>query len=343
MKFPKIKNLINDENKTKVIGLLTILITIWLVLYLIPEAFVSLFNTLLGNLILIVIVLLVYMNNRIYGLVLGLIIVLLFRFNQLSNQKSKEGFNSNNNEAISMDNESSLKNGYFTKDSITDFLNIQTTTNRQKIFDMNVIETQATQEELNYFNKNGMWPWSQKVINLYKEAVSRNPYTRTLPEQAANYARTIYNESAILRILSYQTKEGQFLLNGVYVKDPSGNSNEDLPSGFGEFGYSSGLADNHSDNLIQCNLKNDLNPTLERTIYTGTEGIFGEQTKKITQVNYNDLESLIPGFKFLSSPCNPCKAMSATPDYSCPFRLKVKNKSPLISDVWKYLWNVGDN
>jgi hypothetical protein len=331
MKLPKFKNFINDENKTKVIGLLTILIAIWLVLYFIPEVFISLFNTLLGNLILIITVLLVYMNNRIYGMIIGLLFIILFRFSQLSR---KEGFNNN---------ESNQTDGAFTQDSKSDFISIQSTMNRQKIFDMNVIETQASQEELNYFNENGMWPWSQKVIDLYKEAVSRNPYTRTVPEQAANYARTIYNEASILRILSYQTKEGQFLLNGLLVKDPSGNKMEDLPSGFGDFGYFSGLADNRSDDLIQCNLKNDSNPTLERTTYTGKGGIFGEQTEKVTQIDYNDLENLIPGFKFLSSSCNPCKAMSSTPDYSCPFTLKVKNKSPFISDVWQYLWNINGN
>ena len=77
MKLPKIKDLINDENKTKVIGLLTILIASWLVLYFIPEVFVSLFNTLLGNLILMVTVLLVFMNNKVYGLITGLVILMI--------------------------------------------------------------------------------------------------------------------------------------------------------------------------------------------------------------------------------------------------------------------------
>lgn len=343
MKLPKIKNFINDENKTKAIGLLTILIAIWLVLYFIPEVFVSLFRTLLGNLILIVTVLLVYMNNRIYGLVIGLLFLLLFRFSQLSR---KEGFSFSIDGTISMDNTSEQTNiptGNFTQNSKADFINIQSTINRQKVFDMGVIGTQASQEELDYFNKHGMWPWSQKVIDLYQEAIRRNPYVRTVPTQATNEARRTYNESAILRILSYQTKEGQFLLNGVLVKDPSGNKMEDLPSGFGEFGYSSGLLGNLSDDVIKCNLKDDSNPTIERVTYTGKGGIFGEQNEKVTTIDYNDLESLIPGFKFLSSKCNPCKAMSATPDYSCPFSLKVKNKSPFISDVWQYLWNINDN
>jgi hypothetical protein len=332
MKLPKIKanqpfiknlfnNLVNDENKTRLIGLLTILILSWLVLYFIPEVFVSLFNTLLGNLILIVTVLLVLMNNKLYGLIAGIVFLLLFRFYQLSSFK-KEGF---------------------TKQSELDFLLIQSTINRQKIFDMKIIETQSSQEELDYFNKNGMWPWSQKVIDLYKDAVSRNPYIRTDPDDAVNNARTIYNEAAIIRILTYQTKEGQFLLNGVIIKDPSGNKLEDLPSGFGNFPYEAGLMGNRSDDIIKCNLNDDKNPTLERITYTGKGGIFNQQTKKVTQVDYNNLEKIIPGFTFLNTPCNPCGSMADIPDYSCAYRLKVKDKSPFISSIWQYLWGINDN
>lgn len=311
----KLKNLMNQENKTKMLGLLTILIILWFVLYFIPELFVSLFNTLLGNLILVISTILIYTNNRMYGIVSGLIFLLLFRFSRLS----KENFTSNSEQT---------------------FLSIQDTINKQKVFDMNIISKQATQEELDYFNENGMWPWSQKVIKLYQEAIMRNPYIRTVPEDATNYARTVYNEAAILRILSYQTKEGQMLLNGVLVKDPSGNSVEELPSGFGDFPYNSGLSENRTSDIIKCNLSNN---SLERIKYTGKGGIFNQQTKKISPVSFKDLEKIIPGFKFLNGPCNPCVAMAEVPDYSCPFQLKVKDKSPFISKVWQTLWNINDN
>ena len=316
MKF--YKNLFNDENKTKLIGLLTIIVLIWVILYFIPELFKSLFNTLLGNLILILSILLTYMNNRIYGLIIGVIIIILYRFSQVSREN-------------------------FTTDSLQDFLLIQNSINRQKVFDMEIIQNQASQEELDYFNEHGMWPWSQRVIEIYEDAINRNPYVRTVPEQATNYARRIYNEAAILRVLSYQTKEGQFLLNGVLVKDPSGNKMEELPSGFGNFPYESGLLGNRVDDVIKCNMDNEENPTLERIRYTGKGGIFGEQTKKILPVDYNDLENVIPGFTFLNKPCNPCGAVASNPDYSCTYRLRVKEKPPFISNVWQYLWGINDN
>ena len=316
---------INQETKIKTIGLLTLLICLWLVLYFIPELFLSLFNSILGNLILIVSIILVFMNNKTYGLLILSILLILHRFSRLSKRLSKEGF------LISQE------------EMNEDFLRIQNTINKNKVFDMNIINSQASREELYYFNKNGKWPWSQEVIKLYEEAINRNPYIRTLPEIATDYARTIYNQDAILRVLTYQTKEGQFLINGVLVKDPSGNKMEELPSGFGNFPYEAGLLGNRVDDIIKCNMKEDNNPTLERIRYTGKGGIFGEQTEKVTPVDYNDLEKIIPGFTFLNKPCNPCGAMSETPDYSCAYRLRVKDKPPFISSVWQYLWGINDN
>ncbi len=332
----KFKNIMNDDNKTKLIGVLSILICLWLVLYFIPEIFVSLFNTLLGNLILIITTLLIYMTNKMYGLLFGLVALLLFRFSRLS----KEGFNISINGKFTIDDKDKEDKEDKRKELEQHFLLIQNTINRQKVFDMDVIRSQASDEELAYFNKHGKWPWSQKVIALYEDAINHNPYIRTLPEQATNYARTIYNEAAILRILSYQTKEGDFLINGVLIKDPSGNKMEELPSGFGDFGYKMGLLEDRRDDVIKCNVDKG---QLERIRYEGKGGFFGEQKKSVTPVDPSDLESLIPGFSFLGEPCNPCAALNANPDYSCAYRLKIKDKPSLISAVWQYLWGLNDN
>ena len=313
MKISKFTNLLNDKNRTKIIGLLTILIGLWLVLYFIPEIFITLFNTLLGNSILFIIVILIFLQNKIYGLATGIVFIVFMRFSQLS----KEGF---------------------TNQSELTFLKIENTINRQNIFDMGIINQQASQEELDYFNEHGIWPWSDEVIKLYNELQNNNPYVRTTPHDAAIHARTIYNQAAILRLLSYQTKEGQFLLNGVLVKNPE--SVEELPNGYGDFVYDSGLAEDRTNDIIKCNLvKNEENPSLERITYTGKGGIFGQQTKKISEVDYNNLENIIPGFKFLGPPCNPCTSIGSIPDYSCKYSLDVKGMEPGASNLWKYLWN----
>jgi hypothetical protein len=322
-----IKKLFNEENKTSIIGFLTILLILWIVLYLLPELFTSLFETILGNLILFTIALLVLSYNIKYGILISVGIIVLYRFGQLmiNTKNVKEGF---------------VWNPQATKD----FLLLQNTINPQVIFDVNMIQkSQASPEELFYFNRYAKWPWSEKTKELYLESIKRNPYVRVSPESSLNYSMSIYNEAAMLMLLSYQTKEGQFLLNGVLVKDPSGNKIEDLPSGFGDYPYSSGEIENLSDDIIKCNMKNPSNATLERTTYTGKGGIYGQQTSITNPVDYNELENIIPGFTFLNKPCNPCGAINETPDYSCPFKLIVKNKPPFVSDVFQYLWNINDN
>jgi hypothetical protein len=317
-----IKNIFDDENKIRILGLLTLLTIIWFVLYFIPSVFTSLFNSLLGNIILLLSALLVTTYDVRLGIVTSLVLIVLYRFSRLS---AKEGF-------------------VWSKDSTNDFLLLQNTENRNTIFDVDLIQkSQASQEELDYFMKNGMWPWSERTIQLYRDAVLSNPFIRTYSGGAVKYARRIYNEAAILRVMSYQTKEGQFLINGVLVADPSGNPQEEMPNGFGDFPYTSGLKEDRTLDVIKCNMSKPNGASLERTRYTGRGGIYGEQMSTVTPVDYNNLETDIPGFTFLSTPCNPCGAINETPDYSCPFKLNVKNKSPFISSVWQYLWNINDN
>jgi hypothetical protein len=310
------KDIKNIFNQTKLIGLLTVLIVLWLIFYFIPEIFATLFTSFLGNLILLVTTILAMSYNRIYGLALGLIFIVIYRSIYLS---KKEGF-------------------AWSDSSVQDFLKIQSTINKNVIFDVNLIQqTQASQEEVDYFNMNGEWPWTPPTTLLFEEAVNKNPFIRNYSQDAINNAKKIYNEEAILRVLSTQTKEGQFLLNGVQVQDPSGNPNEDMPSGFGAFGYNSGLITNLSNDVIKCNSSSN-NSSLERITYTGKGGILGEQTEKVTPVDYNNLEDIIPGFKFINGPCNPCGALNERPNYTCAYELNVQNKPQGISNVWKYLW-----
>lgn len=313
-----VKILFNTHIKTKLIVFLVVAIFILAILYFIPHLFISLFATMFGNLILCAIALLALTYNVKYGIITSLILIIIYRSYQLSS--SVEGF------------------GWNAK-STQDFLLIQNTINRQKVFDVNMIQqNQASQSEVDYFNSNGIWPWSEETKALYVNATNNNPYIRTYPKDALHTSMTIYNEAAILRILSYQTKEGQFLLSGIQIKDPSGNKLEELPNGLGGFAYNSGLTENNTNDIIRCNMDGD-NATLERITYTGKGSVYGEQTQKTTPVDYTNLEKIIAGFTFINSPCNPCGALNENPDYSCPFKLNVKNKHSFISNVWQYLWN----
>ena len=234
----------------------------------------------------------------------------------------------------------SIKESFLTDNSVQQFLQIQNTINPHTNFDTDKLQQQVTQTELDYYLKNGIWPWSQKVIKLYKEASAKNKLIRTSPQDSLNDARKIYNQNAILQILSYQTKEGQFLINGLTIHNNNPNPLEDLPSGFGTFGYQSGLIGHLNNDEIKCNIDPfNKNSHLEKIHYTGKGGIFGEQSKQITSLNYNDLESEIPGFQFIDGPCNPCSVFDNPSDYSCRYKLNnIPNQSNKPSSVWKYLW-----
>jgi hypothetical protein len=291
-------NINNNENKLKVIGLLTILLFLWVVLYFIPDVINLLFNTFLGIIILLIASILTLMYNINYGIIVSILCIVLYRFSQLS--KTKESFE-------------------WSQESSEDFLFIQHLMNPQKIFDVNIIQNQASQKEVDYFITNGFWPWTKKTIHLYKEFVNKNPYIRTYHEDAVNYARKIYNESAILQVMYNQSLEGQFLINGIIIQPDLPNKREDLPNGFGEYAFNSGLKQNTSNDIIKCNLSNN---TLERTTNTGRGNIYGEQTSQISPIDYTRLENIIPGFSFTSSPCNPCNNINDNP-YSCPFKINI--------------------
>jgi hypothetical protein len=316
-----LKNLKN--NKTKLVSLLTILVGLWLILYFIPNLIASLLNTFLGNIILLLSVILITITNYKYGILLMIILLVLKRYSYLSTstKSTKEGFT-------------------WTNKTTDDFLKIQNTVNPNIVFDTNIIqESQASQEEVEYFNEHGIWPWTKETIKLYQEAYESNPYIRNNAEEGTNYARTIYNQAAILRILAMQKKEGQFLLNGISINDPSGNEFNELEnSGTGTYGYNSGLISNPDKDIIRC--KSD-NSGLERITFDGNGSIFGQQIKTSTDIDNCDLEDTIPGFKFINKKkCNPCAALNQTPDYSCPFSLQVKDHSTHVSKVWKYLWDL---
>ena len=316
------KNILNPENEPILIGCITILLMLWLVFYAIPGLLSNLFNTVLGKLILLLFVMLVSFKNIKYGVMLFLVIIIINRI--ISMNQYSEGLTSSSSS--------------FDKNSVNSFLQIQKTINPHVIFDINAIQKQATEEELNYFNQHGYWPWSKETQELYIESLSNNPFVRTDPENALQTIRTIYNQSAILQLLSYQAKEGQFLLNGVSVHNNEPNKYQDLPNGWGDYAFNSGQI-SKNNNIIKCGCDKSSNISLQEIQYMGNNGILYNHVKKITPIDYKNLESIIPGFTFLKEPCNPCQVLENPPNYKCPFQLDISGSKKGVSPIWQYLWN----
>lgn len=322
----------NNDNELFIIGLITILIAIWIVLYLIPNIFVDLFNTVLGKTILIFVIILISFKNLYYGMITLCAFIIIYRFLTLSlysHTNEKEGFTWN-------------------QQSTDKFLEIQKLINPEIVFNASEIQQQASQQEVNYFNQHGRWPWSDEVKKLYTESLDNNPYVRTSPEDAINTISTIYNEKAILQMLSWQSKEGKFLLNGVSINTGKSNPYEDLPSGWGDYAFNSKQI-SKNNNIIKCGYNNQNNDksknksdelSLQEIQHRGNDGIVYNHVKKTTQVDYNNLEKLIPGFSFLKAPCNPCEALNNPPNYNCQFELNVRGEKKGISPIWQYLWGL---
>ena len=121
----------------------------------------------------------------------------------------------------------------WTTDEERDFIELQFTLNPKIVYDLNTLQKYAPSKDVEYLLEYGFWPWSKKTQDLYKKALDKNPFVRTYSADGLNYARSIYNESAILYILKGQReKERQ---SKISKPKPI------LPSGWGSFGYNSGL------------------------------------------------------------------------------------------------------
>jgi len=208
------KKILNEDNKTILIGLLSILIIFWIILYIIPGFLISLFNTFLGNIILLISLILVSSQEPKYGIALAITFIVLYRFSHL-----KEGFT-------------------WSEESGQKFIELQNSINPKNIFDLKQIKQQASQEDVDYFLKNGKWFWSKEVEDLYTELLDQNPFVRLYPQDAINDAKTKYNQTIIREILSSQLDS---LRENEKNNDKILEKNKDDRDGLGSYSFSSGL------------------------------------------------------------------------------------------------------
>jgi hypothetical protein len=309
-----ISKIINNDNRLILIGILSIVIVLWLSLFAIPGLVSSLFNTFLGNIIIFCVIILISIDNFKRGLMIGFAVILL-----------KRAFDFSRAEGFQM-----YPNSQWDDNIKRKFVVFQQLINPGIVFDLDIIQKQATQEEAEYLLKNGYWNWTEETEQLYIESTNKNPIVRIYAEEQVAQVKTIYNNNAMLNLLANQTKEGQFLINGVEI-DIKDNP-MDLPNGYGDFAYNSGL-EHKKRPIVKCNLERNV---LEKTDVTGYEGIFNTDLYKTTEVKLDDIENVIPGFKFKKEKCNPCNNLK---NPSCPFELDIKGSEGGTSGVWDYLWN----
>ena len=207
------------------------------------------------------------------------------------------------------------KEGFvWSMDTIKQFGRYQDTVNlNNSQYNMSVLQDQASEEEAKALFSTGYWPWSEDTKKQYVEAMWQNPIIKFQPEAALDYAMKLYNESAVKQLLSWNTKEGQFLL------------------------YGSSNNENSKKNIYKCS--DDSNPILQKTTMNGYNLFNGFKNTTTVDIPLEDIPSEVSGFSFVNGPCNPCSPLNEVPDYSCAFKLNVKGDDE-ISDVWKTLWSI---
>lgn len=220
---------------------------------------------------------------KIYIALVLLIVASIFAF--VSSSQNRVGFQTYNTVRWS-------------KDLLTRFKNFQDMMNIQ--YNMDEIQKQVSPEEAEEFLKNGSWDWPEELQNVYMEKISTSPIVKIDPHFALKNAMQIYNKNAATELLAWNSKEGEFLLNGGVSKDKK---------------------------IVKCS--NNIDSMVK---------MMGQQIE--IKIKPQDIPKEMPGFSFVSGECNPCNIFSYNSESKqCPFRLNV-NGDDSISYPWKKMWDL---
>ena len=203
-----------------------------------------------------------------------------------------------------------VKEGFtWSSDLIKRFNKFQTTVNdNNNQYNIDVLQEQASPEEANELLDSGYWPWSAATKYQYQDAVWRNPIIKINVSDALDYAQKTYNETAAKRVMSWNTKEGKFLLYGG--------------------------KDRLNKNIIKCSSDENNDSVMQKI---RKNNYIDDYIESATTIQNNDIPNEMPGFNFAKGVCNPCVALRN--DYSCPFTLNVEGDNK-VSPVWAGLWHI---
>ena len=207
----------------------------------------------------------------------------------------------------------------WSSDLIKRFNDYQETVKYAK-YDLDIVQKQATPEEVEQLLETGYWPWPNDLKQEYIDKSWANPIIKFSPQAALNQAMKIYNKNAARELIAWNNKEGHFLLYGA------------------DLGVTDGMP-NNVHNTLKCSTDSHGNSVLEKKVFTGLSYWNGYFDIKKTIVDPKDIPNEMKGFSFVKGPCDPCVALNYPADYSCPFRLNIKGDDS-ISNQWKQLWGL---
>jgi hypothetical protein len=221
---------------------------------------------------------------------------------------------------------STAREGMFSPATLDKFIILQSFNNPNTYFNLQQLSKQATEEDMQYYNTHGHWYWDDLTKQAYEEDLKHNQILQEYPKGTyMKTAQNTYNQNIMKQILSWRAPEGEFLMSGVTTGNHDYEIQQNEQSGIGVFPYTSGLLPKGEGSVV-CN-NNQL--ALRKMV--------GNSVPVYAPLDYTLLPTLVPGFKFLKGPCDPCGALKDKPDYSCPFVLG--DREPSL--IWKYFWGLG--
>ena len=216
---------------------------------------------------------------------------------------------------------------------IQEFLKFQATENPDVVFDMDMVQQQANEQEVRELLETGKWPWSERCKKIYADVISKSNMTKKSPLRGMEVDQTIYNERVMLQMLGLNEPEGKFLLHGKSIPNPN-MLNHYVGSGQGTYGVNSGLID---EGVYTSKLQCEKGEMKLKQFLGYNKGITAGPIYKSTDISFDEIPALYDGFQFVEEPCNPCKALNFPYDTSCPFSIKKDKK---VSPAWETIWGL---
>ena len=283
-------------------------------LYIIPKMMIFLFHSIMGFIMIFTIIYLLSRKKNSFqfnhSFAFGLLMIFIIFYLSIS----KSIFS---NKVVPL-GVVPLKEGYvsstWSEELIQKFLTYQYYHNPNYIFDINIIQKQATPKEAEEYLKNGKWKWSPEVEKVYKKYIYNAPFVSFDEGSSMDNAKRIYNEKAITDLMAWNSKEGQFILNGAVL-----GQSKNLPKNI--------------NNQIKCNTKGQMMKIINRDV-----DIYpGYMIQEKTILPFEDIPKTLTGFQFIDEPCNPC----IQDKKKCKFTLNIGDGGE-ISSIWKYIWGTNN-
>ncbi len=177
-------------------------------------------------------------------------------------------------------------------------------------FDLEMLQKQASPEDMKYWTETGYWPWTDETKKIFLEEIGKNSIIKSDPQISLDFYQKTYNENAVKQLLQWNTNEGQFILRGVTIPDGT---------------------------KYQCKENLDGSSSMYKVQNKGYNFWNGYGYWEKQKVDDSNLENEIPGFSFTHGVCNPCDNLEL--DKPCPFHLQLENDKE-ISPIWKMNWGI---